>query len=147
MKFSEFNKLSKEEKKKVKFRDKPIGLKIALYFIIGIILLVVVSSIRDCSNGVIPPKSVPEVKKPTELDAHYFTEEAVKRLLKAPSTAKFGDYKCRISGDTIFYCTGYVDAQNSFGAMLRNNYHVILKYTGKDPDDITAWSIVDSGLE
>ncbi len=57
---------------------------------------------------------------------------ATKQSLKAPSTAKFsslGDdgtsYSMRPDGSCDAY--GYVDSQNSFGAMLRNKWHAIVK--------------------
>lgn len=52
-------------------------------------------------------------------------ESLVKDKLKAPSTAKFpspvGNYTVDQSGNS-YIVTGYVDAQNSFGAMVRENW-------------------------
>lgn len=51
-------------------------------------------------------------------------EEQVKKLLKSPSTAqfcKYNEYKWS-KENGIILAQGYVDAQNSFGAMLRSNY-------------------------
>ncbi len=58
----------------------------------------------------------------------------MKEVIKAPSTAKFASY----SDSTIVTDGGwpvvtvsvisYVDAQNSFGAMLRQNFKVIVSY-------------------
>lgn len=57
-----------------------------------------------------------------------FAKKGVKQLLKAPSTAKFcknDEYRFNKENGivTVF---GYVDAQNSFGAMIRSNF--VLKY-------------------
>lgn len=55
----------------------------------------------------------------------------VKDSLKSPSTASFGNQVC--NDDTVtrtgphsFEVRGWVDAQNSFGATLRNRFHVKL---------------------
>lgn len=61
-------------------------------------------------------------------DAEAFTvaEAMVKQKLKSPSTAKF----CTVSQSTIthdgdvYTVSGWVDAQNSFGATLRSNWTV-----------------------
>jgi hypothetical protein len=58
--------------------------------------------------------------------------EAVKARLKAPSTASFAwcgwGMNVAIEPKKVSV-TGYVDAQNSFGAMLRNRFVVILDRT------------------
>lgn len=41
--------------------------------------------------------------------------------LKAPSTAKFGQVRWERSGDTV-RVSGAVDAENSFGALVRSDY-------------------------
>ena len=54
-------------------------------------------------------------------------EERVKSLLKAPSTAKFNS---DASGDWTWKVTGTVDAENSFGAMIRSVFQCTVKITG-----------------
>jgi hypothetical protein len=62
-------------------------------------------------------------------------QEAVRAALKAPSSAEFpscgwsmSEYEIRGNDDrSQFSVTGYVDAQNSFGAKLRNKFVVLLK--------------------
>jgi hypothetical protein len=49
---------------------------------------------------------------------------AVREQLKAPSTAKFGDCVSRPVNSQTALVTIDVDAQNSFGAMLRKRYVV-----------------------
>lgn len=54
----------------------------------------------------------------------------IRRQLKAPSTAKFppcSDMNITHTGNTWFV-RSYVDAQNSFGAMLRNGFLVEMDY-------------------
>ena len=53
-------------------------------------------------------------------------EGAIKSILKSPSTAKFAPFSewgfNKVRG--VVSVTGYVDSQNSFGAMLRNKFIV-----------------------
>ena len=61
-----------------------------------------------------------------------FAQYLVENNLKAPSTAKFSP--CRetkvILKEGKYHIFGYVDSQNSFGAMLRSNWEVILESDG-----------------
>lgn len=67
-------------------------------------------------------------------------KDAVKANLKAPSTAKFpgtileadkwnfgATFKGAKEGCVLYQVQSYVDAQNSFGAMLRNNFTVVIE--------------------
>lgn len=62
-------------------------------------------------------------------------ENAVKDNLKAPSTAEFPQFykyeyiQSKEEADTYFVF-GYVDAENSFGAKLRNDFAVKMRYVG-----------------
>ena len=72
-----------------------------------------------------------------EFDAMAIAEKTVKDNLKAPSTAEFCKHKeCSItcSGDT-WTVSGYVDAQNSFGTFLRNDFTV--KFTFESDERYT----------
>jgi hypothetical protein len=52
------------------------------------------------------------------------TEEVIPKVLKAPATAKFGKKSDTfiIHSHGIYKVNGYVDSQNSFGALLRSQY-------------------------
>lgn len=61
-------------------------------------------------------------------------EDQVKKHLKAPSTASF----CRMSEasfskdeENTYVMTGWVDAENSFGAKLRSNWGIKVKVDGE----------------
>lgn len=65
----------------------------------------------------------------SEIDSYTTSKRIIEKVLKAPSTAEFQSYDksmISVSGDT-YTVNGYVDAQNSFGAMLRSYYTVKLK--------------------
>ena len=66
-----------------------------------------------------------------KFDAITIAEKEVKKQLKSPSTAKF----CKTSEYTVtvnknkWTVSGWVDAQNSFGATLRNTFTVTITFT------------------
>ena len=65
-----------------------------------------------------------------EATAITLAQELVKKELKSPSTAKFpwsfSEYTVSRSGEN-WIVKGYVDAQNSFGAMIRSNFEACFK--------------------
>jgi hypothetical protein len=71
--------------------------------------------------------------------AKVMCENFVEDSLKAPSTAEFsGVFDTVISGTGNDYTvSGYVDAQNGFSAMIRNNYNCQIHDNGDD-----RWSLV-----
>lgn len=72
----------------------------------------------------------------------YATEEFVRANLRAPSTAEFAPRKeltMTVSGDR-YTVWGWVDAQNSFGAQLRNPYQVSMRY------DVNLGRFVDKSI-
>jgi len=71
--------------------------------------------------------------------AYVMCREYVKQSLKAPRTAKFpGMFEETYTSATIslggnsFRVRSWVDAENSFGALIRNNYVCKVTYTGND---------------
>ena len=79
------------------------------------------------------------------------TEYAVRDHLKAPSTAKFKadpilgllDAKVNRSADCTYTVLGQVDAQNSFGAMIRSLYKVSLVYDAKSD----KWTVMSVAIQ
>jgi hypothetical protein len=47
------------------------------------------------------------------------------------------------SGGNKYVVRAYVDAINSFGAKLRNDYVCTVQYTGGDDDDGRNWRLID----
>lgn len=67
-----------------------------------------------------------------DTQAYVCAIDVVENQLKAPSTAKFcGFDKATVTdlGNDKYKITGYVDAQNSFGAMVRERFYVTLTLT------------------
>lgn len=67
----------------------------------------------------------PEVQRYAAISA---CEDWVKDKLKAPATAKFSN--SRASGTGPWTVTGDVDAQNSFGAMIRTSWTCSIRLDG-----------------
>lgn len=70
--------------------------------------------------------------EPSDYDVIYIAETIVKKNLKSPSTADFcSSRECKVSksGD-VWTVTGWVDAQNGFGATIRSDYTVSFEYDG-----------------
>jgi hypothetical protein len=82
-----------------------------------------------------PPSTA--VEKDFGPDAYYHGREACRKALKAPSTAKFSNpYSDEHTGWSRWGYNqwkvfGYVDAQNSFGAMLREDWLAVVKKGGE----------------
>lgn len=92
------------------------------------------------------PASVAEAPKmPTSTEAYYMAHVFVRRLLKAPATAEFptaDEAKIWADADSTFIIKGFVDAQNSYRALLRTNYYAKIKYLGDD-----KWEPIKVNLE
>ena len=74
-------------------------------------------------------ESIPD-KTPS---AYIHAQEFVKQALKSPSTAEFPlTASTQEVEPNRFISQGYVDAQNGFGAMIRNQFVVTLRYTGSE---------------
>jgi hypothetical protein len=61
----------------------------------------------------------------TKYTAVFCAKQRVERMLKAPRTAEFAglsDHNTMQVDESTINVTGYVDAQNSFGAMIRTAY-------------------------
>lgn len=99
-------------------------------FLVFVILLVLFFVILGVA-GSIQSNSVSEPAP--EWHLRYRQAEAlIKKGLKCPSTAKFSDYLsdqhtgAKHLGKDVWDCFGYVDSQNAFGAMIRNQWELIL---------------------
>jgi hypothetical protein len=67
------------------------------------------------------------------INAHLVAQGFVKQHLKSPQTTKFPSY---LTGDVIvvsvpecsFRIDAYVDSENSFGALIRTDYSILVQY-------------------
>ena len=70
-------------------------------------------------------------------------EQRVKDTLKSPRSAKFPFVKNVTFDGRTAVMSSYVDADNSFGAMIRTQYVCTVLYSGGKPGDLENWSITD----
>lgn len=126
--------------------------KIILGFFCLIFALPIITGIL--SGGSKPPAApqvqptAAEIAHNKEKEEHDEAQEHVKsfilKSLKAPSTAKFPGYSeiPVVKKDGYWESYTYVDAQNSYGAMIRTNYYVKMENQGD------RWKLVkiDSGF-
>jgi len=100
-------------------------------FTLVVILAFVVFFFSNCGGSSNSSSSSTTSKQPDKFDAYVMSQLFVEDALKAPSTAKFPVYSEDMvvdGGDGSFIVSAYVDAQNSFGAMMRSNYVCIMQY-------------------
>lgn len=74
------------------------------------------------------------------VDAEIMCEEFIGRRLKAPATAKYSHTQTLKDG-ARYTVSGHVDAENSFGAMVRTDYTCVVADQGNG-----KWSLVDLSL-
>jgi hypothetical protein len=76
---------------------------------------------------------MPEKPRTYETEALTCAKSRIKEMLKSPRTAKFpwgsDEATIKLLEGTTFEVSSYVDAENSFGAMLRTNYTCLVTYT------------------
>jgi hypothetical protein len=82
-----------------------------------------------------------------KITAFVFAQEFVTRILKAPATAKYPSYtengvQVLYKGNCDFAVLGFVDAQNSFGALIRSKFIVELRYSPEDD----RWSRISANI-
>lgn len=81
--------------------------------------------------------------------AYIICQLYIENMLKAPSTADFpssSSTNIRNLGNNVFEMYSYVDAQNSFGAMMRTNWYCKIQYLGTEEDedgDPKFWDLLD----
>lgn len=103
------------------------------YFWYGIVVIVPILLIFGFFSCVSSCKSSNEAyqkEKETEgslYQAKILCEQRIKNMLKAPSTAKI-TFENKNKIGTTYTFSGYVDAQNSFGAMLRKPFYIRLEF-------------------
>jgi GYF domain 2 len=117
-----------KQKQKAKFGWLSIiGITVIGFFvIIGFFVLILLAGLASHSTPSTTPVSKPATPKGES--GYYASRSFIKTILKAPSSAKFSDILTDKAtgwaeqGGDRFECWGFVDAQNSFGAMLRQKW-------------------------
>lgn len=122
---------------------------ILVLFIFGIIgMLFSVGSDNKSNSSNNNTAKVPtqeELNYKRKIESTVFAKNVIEKLLKSPSTAKFVDVKAYELSNLkdVWAVNGYVDSQNSYGAMLRSIWEVQLDY--RDGKGGTVKSILFDG--
>lgn len=111
----------------------------------GTVILVIIAIIAailmlvTCSGG---SSSKSSNDWNTESWAKSYAQIIVKDNLKAPSTAKFcntaREMTAKNMGGSKWKVTGWVDAENSFGAMIRSDFEVVLELNSNGATKISC---------
>lgn len=111
-------------------RKRNNGCLIAFVIVVGAIILLVLA-MASCSKN---------SGRSDDLDAWTCAQTIVKDKLKSPSSADFCAMKeatIKSNGDK-YTITGYVDADNSFGANVRSTFTVTFTLTDKGCENVTC---------
>jgi len=91
-----------------------------------------------------------QTERGMEHEAWYLSKGYIKSLLKSPGTANFGGIleqramnQVTYRGQGEYSVQGWVDSQNSFGAVVRTDFWLVLKY---DPTTEEKWSLIDGPI-
>lgn len=107
-----------------------------------IVLLVIIGVwIGSCDGGDQEPRPEHDA-----IAAYSMSQVFAEDHLKAPSTAKFPVFtedQVVHAGDGEYIVSSYVDAQNSFGAMVRTHYLCGLKYAGDNKWQLLEFEFIE----
>ncbi|MEZ7496433.1 hypothetical protein QO206_13115 [Leeuwenhoekiella aequorea] len=103
-------------------------------FIIGMILVIIVFSVFSPDSDSDTNDSSYTISHPDKFLAYNYAEDAVKKKLKAPSSADFPGASERAShvnylGGGEYQIISWVDSENSFGANIRTDFSITIYFT------------------
>lgn len=86
----------------------------------------------SCRNYKPSPESIAEGDR---AEAWYYAQQFAKKELISPKTAEFPSIhtegvKVTTIAENSFFVTGFVDAQNSYGAMIRKRFEAEITHVG-----------------
>lgn len=90
-------------------------MKKSIAIVAGILAVPLLMAPKGCSVAT----GAGDANKATAIGA---CEKSIKNQLKAPSTADFSNERATKSGSSAYEVDGDVDAENSFGAKLRDSW-------------------------
>lgn len=110
---------------------------------ITLAMIAVVTCSSPSPNNYNKQDSELERKNRIVREAFRSAKESVESELKCPSTAKFAreldkESKYKINDDESVIIQSYIDAQNSFGAMIRTHFRCTVDKYG-NVSDLTTW--------
>lgn len=110
------------------------------YTIFIFILFVLAQAAKDQKQE----KTTNNIKPDSEI-AYVIAQNYISISLKSPSTADFPalDYHYSMPDSVTYIISSYVDSQNGFGAMIRTNYKITLRYNGGETGNPQNWTVID----
>jgi len=121
--------------------SKNINIDVRLFIVIMVILVISLCCIFGSFSG--PSES--DISSMASIQCEFYVRDS----LKSPSTAKFPSLllsDVEKLENNMYYVGSYVDAQNSFGAIIRNKYYCKIKYIGGDRYMQSNWNLIDLNL-
>lgn len=121
--------------------------KRTVWMVIGFLTLLII-----CLCALIPLFPVVESTGSSPTEAKIMCETLIKASLVAPTTARFSGILDTRMGSVAnqpntYRVIGYVDAQNSFGAQIRNYYTCEIKYNGGEWTNPLNWTLLRLDLD
>ena len=114
------------------------GIKNLIY--IGIIVFAAIFIFGGSSDSPTSTNSTENATRDNSTMAYVQAKNYVRSVLKSPSSADFPFSSSGTNiGDDTYRVSSHVDSQNSFGATIRSNYTITLKYNGGDSADQNNW--------
>ena len=111
-----------------------------------VFVLAMVGYVRSEASAPPPQQTQEHCDSSDGYTARVKAKEHVRSLLRAPRTAKFS----RLTAEQVAQCTylvrGHVDAQNGFGALIRNYFVVNVKRNDNSNFVVTGQNIQNSPL-
>ena len=138
MKYSEWQLLSKDERKNIGWHRHP-HIKTATLFSIAFIILFIAVIFGISKNSTVHLN-----RKPTGQEAFTIAKAAVKDHLKQPTTALFPDHDFKPQIDTAtnsYQIRSTVKALNIEGKTIISEWIVDMTYTGGDWSEKTSWQV------
>jgi hypothetical protein len=115
-----------------------IGLAIPLFFVAIFAYQMLTRSPEDMARD-----AAEQEEKALSAAAWGRAKDFVTKSLKSPKTADFPslDWKSKRLDKSRFLVSSHVDSQNGFGANIRTDFNVILKYKGGPAEDPHSWEV------
>ena len=143
MKYAEWNKLNDEQKRNAHWKHHP-HIRMATLFSIVFGILIFVMLLRVFQN-----RRMHVNRKPNNKEAFAIAKAFVKDRVKLPGSASFSNNDFQSDIDTArnsYSISSYVNAQDSSGRFIKNQWQVQLSYTGGDWADKNSWKLLDINI-
>lgn len=118
------------------------GFIVIIFFVLIIFIL---WPSKKKTNIYLPDFNTEKGKDDFARKASVISRDFVMQSIRSPSTAKFPKtgYSFSLGEGNVVTIKSYVDAQNSFGSPIRNNFIITIKFKGGEWEDINNWELIN----